>query len=196
MTKNVLQDKCNCSAVDDFTKIIHSVIDMFDSVGNDYLLFKKLVELKLVKHLDDPRYEFTISKSVGVVFKDGTPKFEETNTTAMIMPIRFQIKEFLSRHNRLKEVLSNIQHFSTASSTIISHFLQGSTCKNILSFFPVGTIVIPLGLYTDGMQYNNSLGTHTDSTDMFYYFFPALNDPLHRNNMHLASVIRSKFIKT
>uniref|UniRef100_T1GZW0 Uncharacterized protein n=1 Tax=Megaselia scalaris TaxID=36166 RepID=T1GZW0_MEGSC len=30
---------------------------------------------------------------------------------------------------------------------------------------------------------------------MFYYFYPGLNDPLNRINCHLASVIRSKFIK-
>lgn len=57
------------------------------------------------------------------------------------------------------------------------------------------TIYLPLGLYTDGLQYNNSLGSHTDSVDNLYYYFPLLEDPFHKNNIHLAASIRSKHIK-
>lgn len=57
------------------------------------------------------------------------------------------------------------------------------------------TIYLPIGLYTDGLQYNNSLGSHTDSVDNLYYYFPLLEDPFHKNNIHLAASIRSKHIK-
>lgn len=57
------------------------------------------------------------------------------------------------------------------------------------------TIYLPLGLYTDGLQYNNALGTHTDSVDNFYYYFPLLDDPFHKNNIHLAASLRSNHIK-
>lgn len=79
------------------------------------------------------------------------------------------------RQNRLKEIMENIKKYSVNSETI-THILQGTTWKLILSYFPKDTVVIPIGLYTDGMQFNNPLKPHQDSTDMFYYFFPCLND--------------------
>lgn len=193
--QNRLNSTCNCSAKNEILNIMSSVISKFDSIGSDYLLSKTLEQLNLAKNLEDPRYEFAISKEVGVVFKEGTSKFDEINTTGMIMPLKFQIKEFLSKHNRLQEILNNISKFKNTQTSSIRHYFQGSTWKKILSLVPSEAIVIPIGLYTDGMQFNNALGSHTDSVDMFYYFYPGLNDPLNKNNIHLASIVRSKFIK-
>lgn len=54
---------------------------------------------------------------------------------------------------------------------------------------------MPVGLYSDGVQYNDSLGPHTESNEMLYYFFPLLNDPLALENIHLASIIKTVDVK-
>lgn len=187
-------ENCECGCKEHILKTLNFFVKSLEDISTDHLLTKKLEDMNLAKDLDDPRYEFTINKEVGISFKDGTSKFDETASTGMIMPLQFQIKEFLSRHNRLSEIFNNIKKFKYPSDTI-SHYFQGSTWKAIASYFSPETLIIPLGIYTDGMQFNNALGKHTDSSDMFYYFYPGLNDPLNRNNCHLASVIRSKFIK-
>uniref|UniRef100_T1GJT1 Uncharacterized protein n=1 Tax=Megaselia scalaris TaxID=36166 RepID=T1GJT1_MEGSC len=193
----VLKFVLGLHAMKNFTrKDVFNIQDFikFNSVSTDYLLKKKLEELNLAKDLDNELYEFTINKEVGVVFKEGVSKFEEISSTGMMMPLRFQIKEFLSRFGKLNEIFENMTKFS-GPSAVISHYFQGSTWKAIRTYFSHESVIIPIGIYTDGMQFNNSLGKHTDSTDMFYYFYPGLNDPLNRFNVHLASVIRSKFIK-
>lgn len=194
ITQITYQKDCNCHTKDIVLDILKDFIRSFNSVSTDYLLKKKLEELNLAKDLDNELYEFTINKEVGVVFKEGVSKFEEISSTGMMMPLRFQIKEFLSRFGKLNEIFENMKKFS-GPSAVISHYFQGSTWKAIRTYFSHESVIIPIGIYTDGMQFNNSLGKHTDSTDMFYYFYPGLNDPLNRFNVHLASVIRSKFIK-
>lgn len=187
-------NNCQCQTKTTIEKIIKVFMGVLNSVKSDYGLIKVLMKLNLAKDLENKDYEFTISKELGVVFKDRCRYFGDIVNRGMIMPLRFQIKEFLNRQGRLAEMVENIKKLSIPSETI-SHILQGSSWAQIRSHFNENQIVIPIGLYTDGMQYNNALGTHTDSTDMLYYFFPALLDPFHRNNIHVAAIIRSKHIQ-
>lgn len=103
--------------------------------------------------MDDKKYELTITKELGVLFKKGRRYFKEISTTGMILPMRFQIEQFLSRQNRLSEMIDNIRTFSLPSENI-THYLQGSTWNTIRSYFNPEDIVIPIGIYTDGMQFN------------------------------------------
>lgn len=186
---------CQCETKLSITNVLKMYLKSLKSVKNDYALTKTLVKLNLGRDLDKPDYEFIISKQLGVIFKKGCRFFGDLLTTGMLMPLQFQIKEFLSRQSRLSEMIAVMEKLALPAHQIY-HILQGSTWKKIKSHFSESQVVIPIGLYTDGMQFNNPLGPHTDHTDMLYYFFPALKDPFHRDNIHVASIIRSKNIQT
>lgn len=193
---NILDNVCNCECQIklDFKRILNTFIKTFESLENDHGLIKQLTKKNLIVNIDEKGYEFTITKEVGVVFKKGCQYFGNIISTGMLLPIHFQIQEFLQRKNRLATMLKYIEYFSKPSDTI-SHFLQGTTWKAIKSHFVSSEILIPIGIYTDGMQFNSDHGPHNDSSDMIYYYYPGLVDPLHRNNIHVASIIGSKNIK-
>lgn len=188
-----LQTKA-CSKVDDFLKVVKIFIKCMQEIGSEHLLTKELENRDLYKNLDNKDSEFVINNEVGVIFKKGVSAFGQLTTTGMLLPICFQIKQFLSRNNRINEIFDNLKKYSSPSD-VISHIFQGTTWKKIRSYFPSDSIVIPIGLYTDGVQYNNQTGPHQNSSDMLYYFYPGLKDPLHKTNIHVASIINSKNIK-
>lgn len=185
---------CQCQTKFSVTRMLQRFKKEFELFGNEYGLKKQLIQNNLAVDLDDKDYEFTISKEVGVVYKEGEQCYGDILTTGMLLPLHFQIKEFLSKHSRITEMIKNIERLSQYSGKI-THFLQGLTWQKIKSHFVNNEIVIPIGIYTDGMQFNNPLGPHNETTDMMYYFYPALTDPFHRNHIHVASIIESKNIK-
>lgn len=187
-------ENCACETKHILSRALNTFIKSLDLVKNDYGLIKTITKQNLGVDLESEEYEFTISKELGVIFKNGSSFFGDIINTGMLLPIRFQVKEFLSRHNRLSEMISSINRLSVPSDTI-HHILQGTSWTKIRSHFDEQQIVIPIGLYTDGMQFNNPLGPHSDSADMLYYYFPALIDPFHKDNIHVAAIIRSKHIQ-
>lgn len=187
-------NKIESTSKADIVKVLKIFTKCLEGIGTEHLLTKELESQELYKNLDSKENEFVINNEVGVIFKKGISSFGNLTTTGMLLPIFFQIKQFLSKNNRLNEIFSNLKKYSTPSQ-IISHIFQGTTWKQIRSYFPDDAVVIPIGLYTDGVQYNNQTGPHQSSSDMLYYFYPGLDDPLHKFNIHVASIINSKNIK-
>lgn len=151
--------------------------------------------LKKFRLVETPE-EFVIHREMGLTFQDRRAVFGESKTTGVLMPISFQISEFVKRGNRIEEMLSNKNKFSRNAEPI-RHFIQGSTWREIMAKVPQNedTIYLPLGLYNDGLQYNNALGFHKDCVDNVYCYFPLLEDPFHKDNIHLVATIRTNHIK-
>lgn len=176
-------------------RIVEKFIESFKNIDNDHGLDKILSERKLAENFHSGGFEFTISKEVGIMFKKGCTFLNEIVTTGMLLPIKFQIQSFLSKSTRFSEIMQNINSFSLLTENI-SHYFQGSTWTKIRACFPEDQIVIPIGLYTDGVEINNAVGKHKESTDNLYYFYPGLIDPFHKDNIHVAAILKSKDIKS
>lgn len=188
-----IASRCTCSIKNEMMEALEAIVSIFDVVKTEHLLNNTLVRKKLLK----PAKEFVIAREVGITFENRRALFGINCTTGTLLPLSFQISEFVNRNRRIEEMLSNLEKYSKQSDAI-RHYIQGSTWKSMMEKVPFeeDTIYLPLGLYTDGLQYNNALGSHTDSVDNLYYYFPLLEDPFHRNNIHLAASLRSNHIKT
>lgn len=183
---------CSCPIKSEVSNFLQAMRTLFGKVENEYRLNASLKKFGLVS---TPK-EFVINREVGVTFVDRRAIFGENKVTGTLMPLAFQVSEFVKRNNRVEEMISNMRKFSQHEEPIM-HYIQGSTWKEIMKKVPHSddTIYLPLGLYNDGLQYNNALGSHKDSVDNIYYYFPLLEDPFHKNNIHLATSIRSDHIK-
>uniref|UniRef100_T1GC19 Uncharacterized protein n=1 Tax=Megaselia scalaris TaxID=36166 RepID=T1GC19_MEGSC len=97
-----------------------------------------------------------------------------------------------------EEMIKNRDKYINEKSDEIKHFVQCRTWEKIVSKVETNdnTILLPIGLYSDGMQYNNPLGAHSESSEMLHYFFPCLDDPLNESNTFLASIVMSKDVKS
>lgn len=203
ITENILQklseyllektSKCSCSIKTEISIALKAITDIFATVKSEHLLINTLKKNELLV----PPKDFIINREVGITFDKGRAVFALHNTTGTLLPMSFQISQFVKRNRRIEEMVSNLEKYSQQSEAI-THYVQGSTWKSMMAKVAVeeDTIYLPLGLYTDGLQYNNSLGTHTDSVDNFYYYFPLLEDPFHKNNIHLGASLRSNHIKS
>lgn len=202
ITKNILQKlselllethtKCNCLNGQELVAALKSIPDIFESVRTEHLLKSTLHKKELIV----PPQEFLINREVGICFENRKASFGLQDTTGTLLPLDFQIHEFVKRNRRIEEMIANLEKYSKPSDNI-RHYVQGTTWKSMISKVPVekDTVYLPIGLYNDGLQYNNSLGSHTDSVDHLYYYFPLLEDPFHRNNIHMAASLRSNHIK-
>lgn len=179
----------------------HTLDDLFESCSKPFEFIKSehLLKSELKnRNLMEDFVEFPINEEVGVTFRDGKSKLENIVNKGVLLPIEFQIKEFLKRNDKLQEMIKNRDRFLNDKSNHIRHFVQCKTWKNMISKIEEAsdTILLPIGLYSDGMQYNNALGPHTESSEMLYYFFPCLDDPLNDFNTFLASIVMTKDVKS
>lgn len=174
-------------------RALKSIPTIFDNVNTEHLLNNTLTKRELMK----PAKDFVISRDVGITFENRRALYDIQNTTGTLLPISFQVSAFAKRNGRIEEMVSNLEKYSNQSDAI-RHYIQGSTWKSMMETVQheEDTIYLPLGLYTDGLQYNNSLGAHTDSVDNLYYYYPLLEDPFHKNNIHLAACLKSIHVKS
>lgn len=182
-------------------KLSSKLEDMFDLFSSPFHEIRSEYHVKKClkqKNLTSDYTEFIIDDSVGVVFKEGTSKMERIKHTGVVMPIEFQINEFLKRGNRLSEMIDNYNNAMCSDNSVIKHIVQCKTWKKMLQKANAkpGTIFLPMTLYSDGMQYNNPLGAHLEQAEMLYYAFPCLSDPLNDLNTFLAAVIMTKDVKS
>lgn len=193
LVKNRLRG--NCSLLEsEYDEIFDLCCNPFKTIKSEYLLKKELKNRGLLENF----LEFPINEQVGVVFEKGKSKLDTIVNKGVLLPIEFQIEQFLKKNDRLIEMVKNKDKFMNDEASEIKHFVQCQTWKNIMSENEVddNTILLPIGLYSDGMQYNNALGAHTESVEMLYYFFPCLDDPLNELNTFLASIVMSKDVKS
>lgn len=174
--------------------IIETCSNPFKEMKTEHLFNKLLNEIGLFSKFQ----EFPINEALGVTFENRKSRVDKITNTGVVMPIEFQIKEYLRRNGRIEEMLANYDNALKGNGRVISHLVQCKTWQNILQKVnkEPGTVLLPIGLYADGMQYNNALGPHTESAEMVYYFSPCATDPLNENNTFLAAVIMSKDVKS
>uniref|UniRef100_T1GHB0 Uncharacterized protein n=1 Tax=Megaselia scalaris TaxID=36166 RepID=T1GHB0_MEGSC len=185
---------CNCETKADIKQFTDMVIQSFKNISTEYKLEKELERLNL---MEKPT-EMVINREVGITYENRRAKFGVNVTKGYLLPLRFQIHEFLKRNKRIEEMIANNEKYSKPSECI-NHFVQGTTWKNMLDTVQLNdkkSLFLPIGLYSDGLQYNNNKGAHKDSVDHFHYFFPLLEDPLNIKNTHLAVSVRSNYIKS
>lgn len=168
-----------------FRNILDLISNPFKNIDSEHLLLKKLKDCNLLK---EPK-QFLINEEVGVVYSRGENDFNSIETRGILMPIEFQFEKFLQ--HKIHEMVKNKIKYSKDPPNRISHFIQGKTWRRIENENSTGDLLIPVGLYSDGVQFNNSLGPHTESNEMFYYYFPLLDNPLSLENLQLASIVKT-----
>lgn len=180
---------CNCEVRSEIYEISTALRNLFSDVKTEYLLEKTLEKESLLV----PPKEIVLNTEV----EHRRAVFSVNKSTAHALPLSFQIYEFIRRNERVDEMLSNLEKYSKSTDTI-NHFVQGTVWKNMLENFPKddNIVYLPLGIYTDDLQYNNPLGSHTDSVDNIYYYFPLLDDPFHKDNIHMYASIKANYVKS
>lgn len=193
LVKEKLRENCNLPP-SEYNEIFNTISDPFCFIKSEHLLLKELKKLNLMQDFT----EFPINEEVGVVFQTDGNRLEKIVHKGVIMPIEFQIEQFIKKNNILKEMIKNRDKYINEKSDEIKHFVQCRTWEKIVSKVETNdnTILLPIGLYSDGMQYNNPLGAHSESSEMLHYFFPCLDDPLNESNTFLASIVMSKDVKS
>lgn len=91
-----------------------------------------------------------------------------------LSPIQFEIKKFFELPGVYEKVMQNTVNLQ--SQPRYTHFINGDLWKEKLKSYDRSDVVIPFHLYTDGVQLNNALGTHTaaGSENLSYITFPTI----------------------
>lgn len=138
ITENILQklsdylvhkvSDCVCDNKTEVIGVLRSMTDIFTTVKTEYLLNKTLIRHGLM----EPPQEFIINREVGITFEKRKAKFGVHTTKGTLLPLAFQVSEFVKRSDRVEEMLSNLDQYSKPSDAI-THYIQGSTWKTIPS---------------------------------------------------------------
>ena len=157
-----LSNKCKCDEKLDLLLLQKKVDREFEKFSTEHNLIKVLRD----KNLCDNLIEFPVNWEVGIVFKKGKSEMNIITNKGVLMPVRFQMEKILNAPGIMEEMLKNLAEKSVSSS-FISHFIQCSTWKSMNSQQIEPNlrkeVFIPVGLYSDGVQFNNALGPHTES---------------------------------
>lgn len=95
-----------------------------------------------------------------------------------IMPMKVDIKRFLSRPRVIDAILENQDNLEKNGSSI-NHFLTASRWKTIIKLFK-GKTVIPIFIYNDDYGPDDGLSPHSKSNKVsgYYYKFPTLPESI------------------
>lgn len=117
--------KCDCPVRTEIVRALKSVVKIFDTVKTEHLLNKTLERVELLK----PPKEFVISREVGVTFQKSRAIYEIQTTTGTLLPLAFQVSEFVKKNRRVEEMVSNLEKYSKQTDSF-SHFVQVNMDKN------------------------------------------------------------------
>lgn len=174
----------------DFITILKQSIKVFET---EHLLHKWLKSEGYIQTIE----EFTVNNQVVAKHRVGGLTYEEKNNRGALMPLKFQFTKFFQKDRLVERTLQHIKKLEN-SKTELSNFVQGSLWKEKVSLYPKKNL-IPYLLYSDDMEINNPLGSHSGSHSIcnIYYSFPCL--PLIKesklDNIFYAAVIKSADVK-
>lgn len=171
-----------------FTEMISNP---FRFCGSEYDLFNSLRQNDYIHDF----YEFIINKEIAEQYKCGEIRYEEVETTGVLLPLNFQFRKTFEKNDQLLQTLKQMERIKTygESSNCNGHFLHGNLWREkSRPFHEAGKLVIPYFLYIDDSEINNPLGPHASPVTFIYYSFPTLDN----SEIFLASLIESHDYKS
>lgn len=115
-----------------------------------------------------------------------------------ILPIKFQIEQFLSKAGILNAILDNHMNIERTNGNIISNFLSGSYWNHLKGTFG-NKIVIPIFIYNDDFGPDDGLSPHASPNKIsaYYYGFPTLPPQISSriDSIFVAMLAKSQDIK-
>ena len=135
----------------------------FESMQSNYKFFKILEKFSLY----ESPLNYTIDNKIGLIHLRGEASLGEKKTKGVILPLKFQFRNFFEKENRLEEAIQDIQKLLSIPD-YLSNFVQGDLWKQKIMKYGAN-ITIPYFLYIDDLQINNPLGSHAKSIASIYY---------------------------
>lgn len=126
--------------------------------------------------------------------RNGEVGLYESDTKAVLMPIKFQLQKYLESKGVFSGILTRLAEIS--ESDLNSNFVCGDVWKQKSEHFNE-KIVIPIFLYFDDMEVNNPLGPHTAAVCAAYYTIPIIPQAnlSHLNHIFVAALIKTSDLK-
>lgn len=152
--------------------------------------------------LCDKLQQFTIDNEISLVNQyNGETLYDEQNAKGILMPLKFNLKNILSKNNNLNLALDRYDKLINLSvldkHCTLSNFIQGSLWKEKI-FSHQSQIVMPSSMYIDDFEINNPLGSKSmcHSISAVYYSFPLDEHSSKLDHIFLAALIKSKDLKS
>jgi len=189
VVKIEIQDPIKLSKFNNLESVIK---DHFLYCSTEYCLIRWLnAEKKLLTSIQ----QFTINNEMCAVNIGGTLNYSEHSTKGVLMPLKFQFKNFFEHGENLKNMKNRVESLRTDNSTI-SNFVQGKLWQSKIRQFE-GRLVFPYFLYIDDVEINNPLSSHAgfQSISAIYYSFPLVENNSKLSNIFLAALIKATDIK-
>lgn len=181
-----------------YSKITLAILDPFKLCKTEYLLNKCLTTNELIS---DTFKQFTINNEINLVSNNGLTMYNEINTKAVLMPLRFQFKKYFELDNNLNFALSRYKNLINCpiseDNCSMTNFIQGSLWKEKIACYQ-NKIVMPFFMYIDDFEINNPLGSKSTNhaISAIYYSFPLSGRGSKLSHIFLASLIKSKDLKS
>lgn len=170
--------------------LLFNVTNLFRDTDTEFKLLSKLKSMNLLF----PVEEVTFSNEIQPTHHLGEVCLNSQINKGIIMPLNFYIKTFFDSSNLIEKSLNEIDDLLSKNS--LDNFVQGSLWKKKVEMLPKGTKTIPFFLYSDDLQINNALGSHTSSVCAFYISFPTIPNAYKIENILLAALIETSDFKT
>lgn len=170
--------------------LLFNINNLFKETDSEYKLFNKLMSMDLITPIE----EVTFSNEIQPSQSCGELCLTNVTKKGILLPIDFYIKKLFNTDNLIESALESIKNL--LSKNTLENFVQGNMWRKKLELFPESQYVIPYFLYTDDLQINCALGSHTSSVCAIYISFPTLPNCHKIENILQAALIDSSDFKT
>lgn len=169
------------------SSMMQQIENPFQNCSTDHQLYEWLRTNDYMQDFE----EFTINIEIGQVHCRGEMRYDDVETTGVLLPISFQFRKIFEQNDALLKTLKEMDRISN-NSELNSHFIQGSLWREKKKpFVESGKIAIPFFLYIDDAEVNNPLGSHCDPVSFIYYSFPVINNC----EIYVAALFKGKDYK-
>lgn len=169
-------------------------VDIIQSPFKDFSTEHSLLKILQEKELISLPTHFLIHNEVDSITKQSQGVLGEKKETGVLMPIKFQIKQFFELPNVLSFTIENIKNLE--NNLNIQNFINGELWQNKKLSYEKNDLIIPYFIFIDDFEVNNPLGSHrgTNKLTAVYYSFPVLPTEYLSSleNIFVAALFQSK----
>lgn len=121
--------------------------------------------------------QIVVYDSIDTVLEHGEPQLARVKEKLVIMPIKHNLQSFFSLPNVLDDAIAYMDGLEKSNE--LTHFTQGELWKQIRSQYAKEDIVLPLVLYGDDFEPDNSLGGNSGTNKQMGIYYSILALPQH-----------------
>lgn len=154
------------------SSLFQEIENPFRNCSTDHQLYEWLKANDYLSNFE----EFSINNEITQLYRRGEMRYDEVDTTGVLMPISFQFRKIFEKNDLILHTLKNMEKISN-NSHLNSNFIQNPLWKEkSKSLVAAGKIAIPYFLYIDDAEINNPLGSHCNPISFLYYSFPVIEN--------------------